>query len=274
MTVKINSDITVGKGWPLLVIAGPCVIESRDICRQIADALCAACAELNLNYIFKASFDKANRSSLGSFRGPGLEDGLELLADIGREFAVPVLTDVHDCGQVGLAAAAVDILQIPAFLCRQTDLLLAAGNCGKPVNVKKGQFMAPGDMRQAVDKIKSTGNEAVLLTERGSCFGYHNLVVDMRGLVQMAAIGTPVIFDCTHSVQLPGAQQGCASGGERQFALPLARAAAAVGIDGIFIEVHPTPESALCDGANSLPLAEIKGFLRQIKEIHGLVSEA
>ncbi|MFA5206040.1 MAG: 3-deoxy-8-phosphooctulonate synthase [Lentisphaeria bacterium] len=261
----------IGYGQPLTLIAGPCVIESESVCRQIAAHAKTICAELGVNYIFKASFDKANRTSLASFRGPGQEKGLELLAAIGAEFAVPVLTDIHEPAQAALAAQYVDVLQIPAFLCRQTDLLLAAARTGKPVNIKKGQFVAPEDMRPAVDKIYAEGNRRVLLTERGTTFGYHNLVVDMRGLVTLAELDCPVIFDATHSVQIPGGQ-GQSSGGRREFIPPLARAAAAVGIHGLFLEIHPDPDQALSDGPNSLPLRDLKPLLQKVCDIHALCS--
>jgi len=261
----------IGYGQPLTLIAGPCVIEAESVCRQIAAHAKTICAELGVNYVFKASFDKANRTSLASFRGPGPEKGLELLAAIGAEFAVPVLTDIHEPAQAALAAQYVDILQIPAFLCRQTDLLLAAARTGKPVNIKKGQFVAPEDMRPAVDKVYTEGNRRVLLTERGTTFGYHNLVVDMRGLVTLAELDCPVIFDATHSVQIPGGL-GQSSGGRREFIPPLARAAAAVGIHGLFLEIHPDPDQALSDGPNSLPLRDLKPLLQKVCDIHALCS--
>ncbi len=262
----INDDID-RDGGRLLLIAGPCVAESLDLCLEIATFLKGVSARLGFDYVFKASYDKANRSSGSSFRGKGLDDGLGILAEVKKRVGVPVLTDIHETIQAAPAAAVVDILQIPAFLCRQTDLLLEAGRQGKPVNIKKGQFMAPEDMKGAVEKIRSTGNTQVMLTERGSSFGYHNLVVDMRGLVTMRALGVPVIFDATHSVQLPGGL-GHSSGGQREFVAPLARAAAAVGIDGLFLEVHPFPEQALSDGPNSLPFAMAEEILSTIKDIH------
>lgn len=266
-TLAITPSLGMGTGQPLVVIAGPCVIESLASCLEIAECLQEICARLGLGYVFKASFDKANRTSLASYRGPGLEEGLTCLAAVREKLGVPVLTDIHEPQQAAPAAQAVDMLQIPAFLCRQTDLLLAAGETGLPVNVKKGQFLAPEDMQPVVEKVRSTGNDRVALTERGSSFGYHNLVVDMRSLVQLAELGCPVVFDATHAVQLPGGK-GTVSGGRREFVFPLARAAAAVGIDGLFMEVHPKPEEALSDGANSLPLAEVEKVLSTIKRIH------
>lgn len=266
---EICPGIRVGRKNPLLVLAGPCVAESLEICREVAGTAKEICAELGLNYVFKASFDKANRTSISAFRGPGEHDGLEILAQIKRETGLPVITDVHEPAQCAEAAKVVDILQIPAFLCRQTDLLVAAAETKLPVNVKKGQFLAPEDMGAVVKKLESTGNERIMLTERGTTFGYHNLAVDMRGLVIMRELGCPVVFDATHSVQLPGGN-GTSSGGNREFVPPLARAAAAVGIDALFLEVHPRPEEALSDGANSLRLADLKALLTKIKEIHEL----
>ena len=251
----------------LVVLAGPCMAESLEICLQVAAGAMQCCQDLGLKYVFKASFDKANRTSISSQRGPGLEKGLEILATVKKEFECPVITDVHEAWQCEPVAEVADILQIPAFLCRQTDLLLAAGRTGKIVNVKKGQFMAPEDMKQVAEKIKSTGNDKVMLTERGCCFGYHNLVVDYRSLVIMRSLGYPVIFDATHSVQIPSGQ-GTSSGGRREFVAPLARAAAAVGIDGIFLETHPNPDKAMSDGPNSVPLDQLKLLLKSIKTIN------
>ncbi len=266
---EVVPGIKVGFGQPLMVMAGPCVLESEAVCRQIAAQAKAVCADLGLNYVFKASIDKANRTSGSSFRGPGFDEGLALLARIKSEFGVPIVTDIHEPEQAELVADVVDIVQIPAFLCRQTDLLIAAGQTGKVVNIKKGQFLAPEDMRQAVDKVYSTGNRRVMLTERGTTFGYHNLVVDMRSLLIMGDLGCPVVFDATHAVQLPGGQ-GHASGGRREFVFPLARAAAAVGINSLFLEIHPDPDKALSDGPNSLPLKELKSVLAKVKAIHEL----
>ena len=231
--VAITPDISVGDANPLLVISGPCAIESEDLCLEIAKTLLSICNKFQATYIFKASFDKANRTSVNSFRGPGLHRGLEILRVVKEELNIPVLTDVHECSQIDAVADIVDILQIPAFLCRQTDLLLGAGRSGKAVNIKKGQFMAPYDMQPAIEKVLSTGNKNIILTERGCSFGYNNLVVDMRSLVLMRSLGVPVVFDATHSVQLPGGQ-GSSSGGQREFVPHLTRAALAVGVDGIF----------------------------------------
>lgn len=268
--VTINNAITVGPGRPFLLIAGPCVLESKDVARQVAGTMKTLTDRLGISYVFKASFDKANRTSLTSFRGPGLDLGLQILADIRQEFNVPVLSDIHDVGQVAKAAQVLDVLQIPAFLCRQTDLLLAAAQSGKPINLKKGQFLSAWDMRHAVSKIKSTGNRNLLLTERGTSLGYNNLVVDMRSLPVMRDLGCPVIYDATHSVQLPGGAGG-SSGGQREFIAPLARAAVAAGIDGLFFEVHPNPDKALCDGPNSLSLDMVEPLLIQLLQIHKTV---
>jgi 2-dehydro-3-deoxyphosphooctonate aldolase (KDO 8-P synthase) len=262
--------VKLGGGNPLGLIAGPCVIESEDLTLEVAAELKKITAALGLPWIFKASFDKANRTSLKSFRGPGLEAGLKVLAKVGREFEVPLLTDVHEISQVQPAAEVVDVIQIPAFLSRQTDLIVAAAKTGRAVNLKKGQFLAPEDMGQAVAKAEAGGAKKIILTERGSSFGYHNLVVDMRGLLIMRQFGYPVVFDATHSVQLP-AEQGRASGGDRRFIAPLARAAVAAGVDGIFLEVHPDPDRALCDGPNSLPLAELPALLRVLLDLHRTV---
>ncbi len=263
--------VRVGGGAPLTVIAGPCVIESRTLTLEIADALAACARALRIGLIFKASFDKANRTSAKGFRGPGPRKGLEILAEVRRRTKLPVLTDIHLPQQARAVAEVADVLQIPAFLCRQTDLLAAAGATGKTVNIKKGQFMAPRDMRQAVEKIRATGNERVMLTERGTTFGYNNLVVDMRSLALMRELGVPVVFDATHSVQLPGGQ-GTASGGERQFVPLLARAAVAAGVDAVFLEVHPCPDQALCDGPNSWPLGQFKALIRQLQALDRLVA--
>ena len=267
---QLAQNIRVGDGQPLVILAGPCVVEELDICRRIAETALKACDSLGLPYIFKASFDKANRTSISSYRGHGIHEGLATLAKIREEFGCPVITDVHEPEQCAIAAEVVDVLQIPAFLCRQTDLLLAAGATGKPVNVKKGQFLAPEDMRTVIEKVKSTGNERILLTERGTSFGYHNLVVDMRSLVIMRQLGQPVVFDATHSVQLPGGQ-GNSSGGNREYIEPLARAATAVGIDALFLETHPDPAQALSDGANSLRLADLPALLKSISDINSLI---
>ena len=272
MTRKVKiGNVTVGGGEPLVLIAGPCVIEGADRTLMIGRGIRDIAVRLGIPYIFKASFDKANRSSFAAFRGPGLIDGLKILADIKRELAVPVLSDIHETAQVAPAAAILDVLQILAFLCRQTDLLVAAAKTGKPVNVKKGQFVSPWDMQNAVEKIRGVGGKKIMLVERGACFGYNNLVVDMRSLPVMRSLGCPVIFDATHSVQLPGGAGGC-SDGQRQFIAPLAKAAMAVGIDGLFMEIHPDPDKALCDGPNSIPLHQVEDLLRQLLKVRQAVS--
>jgi len=264
-----DPDVVIG-GPDLAIIAGPCLIEDEDTTTHIARELAAICADAGLPFVFKASYDKANRTSVTSRRGPGWQAGLELLARVRETVGVPVLSDVHETIQVPMAMQALDVLQIPAFLCRQTDLLVAAGETGKTVNIKKGQFLAPEDMEFSIKKVTSTGNQQVMVTERGTTFGYHNLVVDMRGLAIMRGLGYPVVFDATHSVQLPGG--GCgASGGEREFAPALARAAVAVGIDAVFMEVHPDPDQAPCDGPNMLPLAQVPAVLNQLLAVHRAV---
>ncbi len=264
-----DPDVVIG-GPRLALIAGPCLIEDEDTNAYIARELAVICADLEVPFVFKASYDKANRTSVTSRRGPGWQTGLELLARVRDQVGVPVLSDVHESIQVPMAMEALDVLQIPAFLSRQTDLLVAAGETGKPVNIKKGQFLAPEDMAFSIDKVTSTGNEQVMVTERGTTFGYHNLVVDMRGLAIMRDLGCPVVFDATHSVQLPGG--GCgASEGEREFAPVLARAAVAVGIDAVFMEVHPDPDHAPCDGPNMLPLAQVRDVLGQLLRVQGAV---
>jgi len=255
-----------GHGKPLVLIAGPCVIESEEHVHLMAHGIRTIAGD----FVFKASFDKANRTSVDSYRGPGLREGLRILADLRAE-GFSILTDIHEPRQAEPAAEAADILQIPAFLCRQTDLLVAAGRTGRIVNVKKGQFVAPHDIHRAAEKVASTGNTRVVLTERGSGFGYNNLVVDMRGLKVMRDAGWPVVFDATHSVQLPGGA-GAASGGQPEFIEPLARAAVAAGVDGIFVEVHDRPEQALSDGANALRLSLLEGFWRRLRAIHELVN--
>ena len=259
--------ITIGPGAPLLLMAGPCVLESVDLAREIAREMQAITARLGISYVFKASFDKANRTSLSSFRGPGAEKGLRILGRLRAEVGVPVVSDIHELAHAELAADSLDIIQIPAFLCRQTDLLVAAARTGKVVNVKKGQFVSPWDMEHAVNKVRGAGGERLLLTERGACFGYNNLVVDMRSLPVMRSFGCPVIYDATHSVQLPGGAGG-SSGGQREFIPPLSRAAVAAGVDGLFLEVHPDPDKALCDGPNSLPLAGVESLLKQLLAVH------
>jgi 2-dehydro-3-deoxyphosphooctonate aldolase (KDO 8-P synthase) len=257
--------VEIGTG-KLAVLAGPCMAESLDLCRRVAETLCEVTARLEIGFVFKASFDKANRSSVASYRGPGLEQGLEWLAAIGEEFSVPVLTDIHLPEQCSRVGQVVDCLQVPAFLCRQTDLLVAAGETGRCINVKKGQFMAPWDMENVVEKIRSTGNDNILLTERGTMFGYNRLISDMRGIPQMRTYA-PVVFDATHSVQQPGGL-GSASGGERQFAPVLAKSALAAGADALFIETHPDPDNALSDAACQQPVEKMEQILEQCLAIY------
>ncbi len=264
---EIGRGVTVGGDAPLLV-AGPCVIESERLCLEIGQRLKKTCAELGIQYVFKASWDKANRTSLTSFRGPGLDKGCRILESVARTLEVPILTDVHEVHQVESVARVADVIQIPALLCRQTDLLVEAGRTGRTVNIKKGQFLAPEQMRGPIDKVMSTGNEQVLITERGTTFGYGALVVDMLGLAKMREFGVPIIFDATHAVQQPGEEE---TGGERDLAASLMRSAAAVGVDGFFAETHPDPDSALSDGATSIPLDEMHALLESAKEIHDLV---
>ena len=265
-TVQVGG-VRLGGRQPLAFIGGPCVIENEAHSLMMAQELKAIAATAGMSFIFKSSYDKANRTSLDSYRGPGLEEGLRILARVRQEVGVPVLSDVHSAEQVEQAAQVLDCLQIPAFLSRQTDLLLEAGRSGKAVNIKKGQFLSPYEMKFAIDKIRSTGNECILVTERGTSFGYNNLVVDMRSLAILREFGYPVVFDATHSVQMPGALEG-KSGGERKFVAPLCRAAVAAGIDAVFLEVHDEPENAPCDGPNMLRLADLKGLLETLKEIH------
>jgi len=270
--VVITDDVVIG-GPQLVLIAGPCVIESAEHAIEMARSIAAIASERGLPYIFKASFDKANRTSLESYRGPGLDDGLKILARVKETVGCPVTTDVHEPAQAAAVGEVVDLLQIPAFLCRQTDLLLAAGASGRAVNVKKAQFLDPRNMRHAVQKVRSTGNERIIVTERGSSFGYGNLVVDMRSLPLMREVcACPVVMDATHAVQLPGAGDGRSSG-ERQFIRPLARAAAAVGIDALFLEVHDRPAEALSDGANACPLDQLGRLLDEIVPLHELSRE-
>ena len=259
--LRVTDKIEIGGGAGLGLIAGPCVIESEEHVHFLAREI----AKIVGTFIFKASFDKANRSSVNSYRGPGLKEGLRILKSV-RDAGFPVLTDIHEPSQAAAAAEAVDILQIPAFLCRQTDLLVEAGRTGRIVNIKKGQFVSPHDIRLAAEKVASTGNDRILLTERGSSFGYNNLVVDMRGLAIMRGFGWPVIFDATHSVQLPGAA-GTASGGQPEFIEPLSRAAVGAGVDGIFVEVHEAPERALSDGANALRLDRLGALWQKLQRI-------
>jgi 2-dehydro-3-deoxyphosphooctonate aldolase (KDO 8-P synthase) len=263
-------SLRLGSGNPLFVIAGPCVIESETHAMKIAEAAARFASDVGVPYIFKASYDKANRSSVKSFRGPGLSEGLRILAKIKSALSVPILTDIHESTQAAPAAEVADILQIPAFLARQTDLVVAAAKTGRIVNVKKPQFVAPQDMENVVEKIASTGNHKILITERGSSFGYHNLVVDMRSFPILKRLGYPVIFDATHSVQLPGGQ-GHASGGQPEFIEPLARAAVAAGAEGVFVETHDNPAGALSDGPNALPLSDFPALLARLKQLSQLV---
>ena len=269
--INITNKISLANNLPLSVIAGPCVIESRKQVFDLAKKLKDICLKEKINFVFKASYDKANRSSLNSFRGPGIDDGLKILAEVKKEFNVPVLTDVHCTHDVEKVAQVVDIIQIPAFLCRQTDLVVECAKTGLPVNVKKGQFLAPEDMVQVINKISKFNNK-ISLTERGASFGYRNLVVDYRSIEIMKQFGYPVIFDATHSVQKPGGL-GTSSGGDRQFVFPLAKAACAVGVSALFMEVHQNPNKALSDGANSVDLKMFKSILNQTKKIDNLVKE-
>ncbi len=273
MTKEVRiADKKLGGSNPLLIVAGPCVIESEDIVFFTAGKLKELCIGLGLPLLFKSSYDKANRTSLSSFRGPGLEKGLQILSDVRSKFDIPVISDVHSTEEAKYAAEVLDVLQIPAFLCRQTDLIIAASNTGKSVNIKKGQFLAPWDVKNIIDKFTSTGNQNICITERGTSFGYNNLVVDFRGFPIMRSFGYPVIFDITHSLQLPGGM-GKSSDGQREFAGYLANAAAAVGVDGLFMEVHPEPGRALCDGPNMIKLDDVQKILKTVKAIDGLVKD-
>lgn len=265
-------DVTFGGGAPLVLIGGPCVIESRDHAVELALAIGEVTARLGVPYVFKASFDKANRTSLRSFRGPGLEAGLQVLGEVRERARVPVLTDIHEPCQAGPAAAVADVLQIPAFLCRQTDLIVAAARTGRVVNLKKGQFLAPLDMRHAIDKVVASGGAGVLVTERGTSFGYHNLVVDMRAFPMLRSLGWPVVFDVTHSLQLPGAGNGVTTG-QAEYIEPLASAGVAAGVDGVFLEIHDRPERALSDAENALRLDRLEGLLARLLRIHAAASE-
>ena len=256
----------VGIDCPLFLIAGPCVIESADLLQEVAGKLCEVTRALGMPYVFKASFDKANRSSASSFRGPGIDQGLKMLAAVRAQFQVPVLTDVHEDTPIEEVASVVDVLQTPAFLCRQTNFIRRVAAAGKPVNIKKGQFLSPWEMQQVVDKARATGNESIMVCERGFSFGYNNLITDMRSLAIMRATGCPVVFDATHSVQLPGAGAGV-SGGQRGFVPVLARAAVAAGVAGVFMETHPRPEAALSDGPNAWPLQRMASLLATLQEI-------
>ncbi len=263
-------DISFGGNLPFVLIAGPCVIESEGATLEAAARLKEITTDLGIPFIFKSSYDKANRSSAGSYRGPGIKEGLRILGRVGKELNLPLLSDVHRFEEIGPAAEVLDILQIPAFLCRQTDFLIAVAKTNRVVNIKKGQFLAPWDIKNAADKVASTGNEKILITERGVSFGYNNLVADMRALPIMRALGYPVVFDATHSVQLPGAG-GTASSGDRQYVQHLTRAAVAVGIDALFMEVHACPDKALCDGPNMLSFDELPALLQQAQQIDRIV---
>ena len=262
--------LRLGGGNPLFLIAGPCVIENEKHARMMAEKVAKIAADAGVPYIFKASYDKANRSSVKAFRGPGLKEGLRILGKIKSELKLPILTDIHDASQAEAAAEVCDVLQIPAFLARQTDLLIAAGKTGRIINIKKGQFLSPWDMGNVAEKVASTGNTKIILTERGASFGYQNLVVDMRSFPIMQRTGYPVVYDVTHSVQLPGGQ-GHASGGQPQFIEPLARAGVAAGVDGIFLETHDNPAAALSDGPNALPLSELLGLLMKLKGLNSVI---
>lgn len=273
-TIRIGNLTLGGTGSSLFIIAGPCVIESEKLVMETAEKLTGICEELKLPLIFKSSYDKANRTAGDSFRGPGLKGGLAILKRVKRKFGLPVLTDVHEVAHCKPASEVCDVLQIPAFLCRQTDLIQAAAKTGRCVNIKKGQFLAPWDMRNAVDKVTAAGGKSILLTERGTTFGYGNLVTDMRSLPIMRELGWPVVFDGTHSVQMPGGgPTGRITGGDRRMAPVLARAAVASGCDGVFFEVHPNPDKAKSDAANQLPLAEIKPLLSLLRDIHSLIQK-
>jgi len=268
----LTREITIGNrkfggNNPLFIIAGPCVIESEDVVFYTAEKLKEICRQVELPLVFKSSYDKANRTSLSSFRGPGIERGLQVLSDVRSRFSIPVISDVHTMEEIKPASQVLDALQIPAFLSRQTDLILAASRTGKPVNIKKGQFLAPWDIKNIIDKFTSTGNQDIFITERGTSFGYNNLVVDFRGLSIMRSFGYPLVYDVTHSLQLPGGK-GSSSGGQREFAEPLARAAVAAGVDGLFIEVHPEPDRALCDGPNMISIDTMPGLLKMVKSIY------
>lgn len=264
-TVKVK-DVFIGKGKPLVLIAGPCVIESEESTYELARALKEITDRIGIPFIFKASYDKANRSSSESFRGPGIEEGLGVLKKVRKELDVPVLSDIHNLGEVGPAAEVLDILQIPAFLCRQTDLIVEAAKTKKPINVKKGQFMSPREMFNVVKKIEECGNKSIMLTERGTTFGYNMLVNDFRSIPIMSEAGYPVVYDATHSVQMPGGQ-GSSSGGESEYVLPLSKAAVAVGCDAVFVEVHKSPSKAMSDGPNMLKLDDLEDYLKEIKSI-------
>ncbi len=259
-------QIKIGAGNPLVLIAGPCVVENRDMVFHIAEKVKTVCAKHNIPLIFKASYKKANRTSMTGFVSIGIDEALTILDNAKKEFGFPILTDIHTVEEANTAAQVADVLQIPAFLCRQTDLLIAAGKTGRAVNIKKGQFLAPDDMKHPIEKVESTGNTNILVTERGTTFGYHDLVVDMRGLIMMSTFGYPVVLDATHSVQLPSGENG-KSGGRPEFILPIARAGAAVGIDALFVETHPNPAQALSDAASQLPLEQLENLVAQVVAI-------
>lgn len=267
--VKIG-NLTVGKNGPLFLISGPCVIENRETTLTVARFLQGLAQRLNIPVIFKSSYDKANRTSVDSFRGPGLDEGLEILKEVKNTTGLPILSDIHQVSEIEKVVEVLDVIQIPAFLSRQTDLILEAARTRLPLNIKKGQFLSPWDMQQVVLKATSTGNTNILLTERGTFFGYHNLVVDMRSITVMKGFGYPVVFDATHGVQLPGGR-GTSSGGQREFVAPLAKAAVAAGADGIFLEIHPDPDSALSDGPNSLPFEHVESLVAVLKKVHQTV---
>ncbi len=266
----IKNITSAGENSSILIIAGPCVIENEDVTMHTASRLKEICGNAGLPFIFKSSYDKANRSSLSSYRGVGIDKGLSILSDVKEKFNIPVISDIHSLDEIKPAAEVLDVLQIPAFLCRQTDLIIAASRTGKAVNIKKGQFLAPWDVKNIIEKFTSTGNQNLSITERGTSFGYNNLVVDFRAFPIMRSFGYPVIFDVTHSLQLPGGQ-GICSGGQREFAEPLARAAVAAGVDGLFMEVHPEPDNALCDGPNMIGLDSLPDLLKTIKSLHNLI---
>ena len=267
------ANLTIEEDGPFFLIAGPCVIEDAGTTSVVANFLKEISEEMDLPVIFKTSYDKANRTSLDSFRGPGVDQGLEILQRVKEETGLPVLSDVHELDEIKAASKVLDVIQIPAFMCRQTNLILSAARTGLPINLKKGQFLSPWEMEPAIHKITSTGNRRVFITERGASFGYNNLIVDMRSIAIVKGFGFPVVFDATHSVQLPGGS-GTSSGGQREFVEHLSRAAVAAGANGVFMEVHPQPDSALCDGPNSLPLDQVRPLLGMLKKIHRLVRSA
>lgn len=269
-TVKIADKFEVGGNKRFTLLAGPCVIESEELCMEVAGKVKKICEKLNINFVFKSSFDKANRSSINSYRGPGIDEGLRILKKVKETYNIPVVTDIHEPWQAEKVAEVCDILQIPAFLCRQTDLLVAAAKTGKTVNVKKGQFLAPWDMKNVVNKLQESGTENIMLCERGAMFGYNNMVVDMRSLLEMREFGYPIVFDVTHAVQKPGGK-GTSTGGDRHYVFPLMRAGLAVGVDAIFAEVHPDPDNGKSDGPNMLKLEDLEDILKTAVEIDEIV---